>query len=140
MAIVLAHHPIRRRAGTTVLLAVGVFGLATILFGLSQNLYLSLTALVIAGAADMVSVMVRSVLVQSRTPEAMRGRVSAINMVFIGASNELGEFESGVAAAWMGVVPSVVFGGVATLAVVAICAWAFPALRKANTLTDAPTV
>ena len=119
------------------LACVAVFGLATIVFGLSRSFALSLVALALLGAADMVSVFVRSALVQLATPDAMRGRVSAVNMVFIGASNELGEFESGLTAQWLGTVPAVVVGGIGTLLVVAIWAWRFPALRRVNQLNDA---
>lgn len=118
---------------------VAVFGVATIVFGLSRNFALSLLALAVLGASDMVSVFVRSALVQLATPDAMRGRVSAVNMVFIGASNELGEFESGLTAQWLGTVPAVVVGGIGTLVIVAICAWQFPALRRVDQLNDAQT-
>jgi MFS family permease len=118
------------------LVCVAIFGAATIVFGLSRSFALSLAALVIAGAADMVSVFVRSTLVQLATPEAMRGRVSAVNMVFIGASNELGEFESGVTAQWLGTVPSVVVGGIGTLLVVLLWAWRFPKLAGVDRLED----
>jgi len=134
MALVLAHHPLTNRAGHKLFAAVAIFGLATMAFGLSTSFWLSLTALVVLGAADMVSVVVRQTLVQMRTPDAMRGRVSAVNSVFIGASNELGEFESGLTAAWFGVVPAVVIGGLGTLAVAAIWAWKFPALRDVDRL------
>jgi MFS family permease len=134
-AIVLAFHPIERRAGPKMLVCVAAFGAATICFGLSRDFVLSLFALFAVGASDMVSVFVRSALVQLATPDAMRGRVSAVNMVFIGASNELGEFESGVTAQWLGAVPSVVLGGVGTVAVVLACAWRFPKLRRVDSLT-----
>lgn len=110
--------------------SVVVFGVMTIVFGLSTGFGLSLGALLLLGAADMVSVFVRHMLVQLETPDALRGRVSAVNAMFIGASNELGEFESGVTAAWWGIVPAVVVGGVATLAVAALWARWFPALRE----------
>jgi hypothetical protein len=113
---------------------VALFGVATIAFGLSRNFAFSVLSLAVAGAADMVSIVVRSTLVQLAAPDAMRGRVSAVNLVFIGASNELGEFESGVTAQWLGLVPSIVLGGVGTLVVVAIWAWRFPALRKVDRL------
>jgi MFS family permease len=132
----LATHPVDGRAGLKMLGCVALFGVATIVFGLSRSFALSLAALVATGAADMVSVFVRSALVQLATPDAMRGRVSAVNMVFIGASNELGEFESGVTAQWFGAVPSVVLGGVGTLAVVALWAFAFPDLRRVDRLGD----
>ena len=109
---------------------VVAFGVATIVFGLSTSLPLSLAALVVMGAGDMVSVYIRHLLVQLETPDEIRGRVSAVNSVFIGASNELGEFESGLTAAWWGVVPAVVIGGAATLAVAALWAALFPVLRR----------
>jgi MFS family permease len=135
--IVLALYPIERRAGAKMLASVALFGVATIAFGLSRNFALSVLALAAAGASDMVSVVVRSALVQLATPDAMRGRVSAVNMVFIGASNELGEFESGLVAQWLGAVASVVTGGIGTLLVVAIWAWRFPKLRGVDRLRDA---
>ena len=134
VALVLAWHPLRRRAGVTMFACVLVFGLATIVFGLSKSFLLSLGALVVLGAADMVSVVVRSTLVQTRTPDEMRGRVSAVNLVFIGASNELGEFESGVTAAWLGPEHAVVVGGVGTCLVVLACILAFPQLWKIDRL------
>jgi MFS family permease len=135
--VALAARPIERGAGRKMLGGVAVFGLATIVFGVSRNLALSITALAVVGAADMVSVVVRSALVQLATPDAMRGRVSAVNTVFIGASNELGEFESGLTAQWLGAVPAVVLGGVGSLLVVAIWASRFPKLRGVNRLRDA---
>ncbi|MCC6521853.1 MAG: MFS transporter [Polyangiaceae bacterium] len=135
MALWLAVRPVERRGGAKLLVAVGVFGLATVGFGLSRSLPLSLALLVLAGAADMVSVFVRHAVVQLATPDAMRGRVSAVNLVFIGASNELGEFESGVTAAWLGTEPAVVLGGAGTCLVVALFAWLFPALRRVDALT-----
>lgn len=135
MALWLAHHPLERRAGSRMFLAVAVFGLATVAFGLSSSFWLSLSALAVLGAADMISVVVRQTLVQARTPDEMRGRVSAVNFVFIGASNELGEFESGITAALFGTVPAVIIGGVGTLAVAALWAWKFPALRRIDRLT-----
>jgi len=137
VALVLAHRPIREKAGYKLFGCVAMFGLCTIVFGVSHSFILSLGALVILGAVDMVSVVIRQTLVQISTPDAMRGRVSAVNMLFIGASNELGEFESGVTAAWFGTVPSVVIGGLGTLAVVAVWAWRFPSLRKMDRL-DTP--
>ena len=135
MAILLAHQPLRRRAGATMLWCVAGFGAFTIVFGLSRSLVLSLVALVLVGASDMVSIIVRGTLVQLATPDAMRGRVSAVNSIFIGASNELGQFESGVTAAWFGTVPAVVLGGVGTLLVVIVWTWLFPELRNADRLT-----
>jgi MFS family permease len=137
MAIVVAHRPIRRRAGLTMLLAVAAFGVMTIVFGISHSLILSLAALFLTGAADMVSVIIRATLIQVATPDEMRGRVNAVDMLFIGVSNELGEFESGLTAQWLGTVPAVVLGGVGTLLVIATWAWLFPELRKADQLTVA---
>ncbi len=135
-AMVLAFRPIGGKAGIKMLVAVAVFGAATIVFGLSKSFALSLAALVTLGAADMVSVVVRRVLEQNATPDAMRGRVSAVNMVFIGASNELGELESGTLASLIGVVPAVVAGGAGTLVVVLAWAALFPALRRVHRLSD----
>jgi hypothetical protein len=132
MALSLAHRPLRGRCGVTMLWCVAGFGVGTILFGLSHSLILSMLALVMVGATDMVSVMTRSILVQMATPDEMRGRVSAVDMIFIGASNELGQFESGLTAAWLGAVPAVVLGGIGTLVVTALWAWAFPDLRNAT--------
>jgi len=137
MAIVVAHRPIHRRAGVTMLLAVAAFGVFTIVFGISHSLILSLAALFLTGAADMVSVIIRATLIQVATPDEMRGRVNAVDMLFIGVSNELGEFESGLTAQWFGTVPAVVLGGIGTLVVIATWAWLFPELRKADQLTVA---
>ncbi len=139
MATLLARRPVGRPAGRIMLGAVALFGLATIVFGLSTNLLLSVAALVVIGASDMVSVVVRQSLVQLGTPDAMRGRVAAVNTVFIGTSNQLGEFESGLTAAWFGAVPAVVLGGIGTLAVVALWAWRFPRLRRLERL-DAESI
>jgi MFS family permease len=136
-AIVVAYRPIERRAGLTMFLAVGAFGVLTILFGISHSLILSMAALLLAGAADMVSVIIRAMLVQIATPDGMRGRVNAVDFLFIGVSNELGEFESGLTAQWFGVVPAVVLGGVGTLIVIGVWAWIFPELRKADRLSVA---
>jgi len=140
MAIVVAHRPIRRRAGLTMLLSVAAFGVLTIVFGISHSLIVSLVALFLLGASDMVSVIIRATLVQVATPDEMRGRVNAVDMLFIGVSNELGEFESGVTAQWFGTVPAVVLGGVGTLLVIATWAWLFPELREADQLTVAELV
>jgi MFS family permease len=137
MAIVVAHRPIRRRAGMTMLMSVAGFGVFTIAFGISRSLVLSLLALFLCGASDMVSVIIRATLVQIATPDKMRGRVNAVDMLFIGVSNELGEFESGVTAHLFGTVPAVVLGGIGTLVVIGIWAWLFPELRKADQLTVA---
>jgi MFS family permease len=135
-AIVLTRWPLRRHIGNTMFAAVALFGLATIVFGLSTNFALSLFSLFVLGATDMISVNVRGSLVQLSTPDAMRGRVSAVSMLFIGASNELGEFESGGTAALLGTVPAVVLGGIGTLAVVGIWMKLFPALRKVDSFDD----
>ncbi len=140
MAIVVAHRPIHRRAGLTMLLSVAAFGGFTIVFGISASLMLSLVALFLIGASDMVSVIIRATLVQVATPDEMRGRVNAVDMLFIGVSNELGEFESGLTAQWFGTVPAVVLGGVGTLLVIATWAWLFPELRQADQLTVAELV
>lgn len=137
MAIFLAHNPIRKRAGATMLWCVAGFGIFTILFGISTNIVFSLVALLLVGATDMVSIIVRATLIQVATPDEMRGRVNAVDMIFIGASNEFGEFESGLTAQWFGTVPAVVLGGIGTLVVTAIWAWGFPELRKTDQLTRA---
>jgi MFS family permease len=127
---VLAVRPLRHHAGAWMFIGVTLFGVATIVFGLSTSFLLSLIALAVAGAGDMLSVYIRTILVQLRTPENIRGRVSAVSSMFIGASNELGAFESGVVARWLGTVPSVLIGGCATLVVVAAWALLFPQLRR----------
>jgi MFS family permease len=134
MAVALAHRPLRGRAGPTLLWSVAGFGICTILFGISTSLVLSLFSLIFLGAADMISVIIRATLVQLRTPDEMRGRVMAVDMVFIGTSNELGQFESGLTAQWFGTVPAVLLGGVGTLVVIALWAWRFPELRRAGKL------
>jgi MFS family permease len=133
-ALWIAYRPLGGKSGRTMFICVALFGLFTILFGLSESFWLSMAALAGLGAADSVSMIIRQTLVQMETPDAMRGRVSAVNLVFIGASNELGEFESGLTAAWFGAVPAVVLGGVGTMLVVALWAWKFPDLRKADRL------
>ncbi len=130
----IATHPIRRRAGAIMFAAVAVYGAGTLVFGLSPWFGVSLIALAVLGGADMISVFVRQTLVQLVTPDAMRGRVAAVSTLFISASNELGEFESGLAARFLGVVGAVVFGGVGALAVTAGWAALFPALRRADRL------
>jgi MFS family permease len=130
MAIFLAHKPLGKGAGKVMLACVAGFGLCIIGFGLSTNFYLSFVILVLAGMFDEVSVFIRSALVQFQTPEHMKGRVSSVNSIFITSSNELGAFESGLAARAMGTVPSVVFGGLMTLSVVAITWWRAPRLRR----------
>jgi MFS family permease len=136
MALVMVYVPLRRHAGVKMLCSVACFGAATVIFGLSRNLYLSMFALVVVGAADMVSVIVRATLVQLATPDEMRGRVSAVNMLFIGASNEFGQFESGITAQWIGTVPAVVAGGLGTLMIVGLWSLLFPALRRVDRLTQ----
>jgi MFS family permease len=136
MAVVVAYRPLKRRAGATMFLCVGIFGLATLVFGVSHSFALSLAALVVTGASDMVSVVVRQTLVQLKTPHEMRGRVSAVNLMFIVASNELGEFESGITAGWFGAVPAVILGGAGTLAVVLIYSALFPELRNVDRLDE----
>ena len=132
----LGRRPLARHAGPVMFTAVSAFGLATIIFGLSTNFLVSLIALAVLGAVDMLSVFIRHALIQFATPDAMRGRVSAVNVLFIGASNELGEFESGLTAAWFGTVPAVVIGGIGTLLVVAGWMAMFPSLRRVDRLTD----
>ena len=136
VAVVMAHRPIRRRAGIKMMWCVAGFGIFTILFGLSRSLILSLLTLVLVGACDMVSVIIRSTLVQVATPDQMRGRVNAVDMLFIGVSNELGEFESGLTAHWFGTVPAVVIGGVGTLVVIATWSVLFPQVRRVDQLTE----
>ena len=131
-AILMAHRPLRGRVGMTMLWCVAGFGVFTIVFGISHNLALSLLALFLVGATDMVSVIIRGTLVQLATPDAMRGRVNAVELIFIGTSNEFGQFESGVTAHWFGTVPAVVLGGIGTLVVIATWAWLFPELRNAD--------
>jgi MFS family permease len=138
-ALMVERRPIERRNGTCLFLAVATFGIATIVFGLSGSFYVSLAALFVTGAADMVSVLIRASLVNFATPDVMRGRVGAVTMLFVGASNELGQFESGMTAAWFGTIPAVVLGGVGTLLVVALWMRWFPPLRKVDRLTDAVT-
>jgi predicted MFS family arabinose efflux permease len=133
-SVALTRWPPFQRTGRTLLTAVAGFGLCMIGFGLSTSFGLSLALLFLSGGCDMVSVVVRSTLLQVRTPIALMGRVSAVNQIFIGSSNEIGGFESGVTARWFGTAPSVVFGGIATLAVVAITAWRLPLLRKLGRL------
>jgi MFS family permease len=135
-ALVLARRPIHRHAGPRLLAAVACFGAATIAFGFSTSLWIAIPALALLGAADMVSMAIRDALIALGTPDAMRGRVTAVEGVFIVASNELGEFESGTLAAFIGAVPAVVIGGLATLAVVAVWAWRNPALLRADAVAE----
>ena len=134
MAIYLTAHPFQSRAGHAMFIAVGVFGAATTVFGLSTVAWLSILALAVMGAADMISVYVRQTLIQLWTPDALRGRVSAVNMVFIGASNELGEFRAGGMAALIGAVPAVALGGIGAVGVAGLWAFLFPGLRKIQRL------
>jgi len=136
MAVFLAHWPLRGRSGPTLLWAVAGFGIFTIIFGISRNLVVSLLALLLLGASDMISVIIRATLTQLATPDEMRGRVTAVDMIFIGTSNEFGQFESGVTAQWFGTVPAVILGGVGTLIVIALWAWWFPELRQAGALHE----
>lgn len=145
-AVTLAIRPLRRNVGPVMFVCVGLFGVSTIVFGLSTNIRVSLVALTVLGAADMISVYIRSSLIQLHTPDEMRGRVSSVSMLFVSASNELGEFESGIAAAWLGPVESVVAGGIGAVIVTGLWAWGFPELRNADrfealdtkTISDAP--
>jgi len=135
MSLIMARFPLHRRAGRWLFICVSIFGVATVIFGLSHTLWLSLASLAIAGAADTISVIIRGSLLQLATPPEMRGRVSAVNSLFIGASNELGEFESGITAQWWGAVRATVIGGLGSLIVAAVWAGVFPQLRKADKLT-----
>ncbi|MGI4937725.1 MAG: MFS transporter [Janthinobacterium lividum] len=137
-SVVLAWRPITRHVGLWMFGGVALFGAGTVVLGSSIWFPVSLASLFFMGAGDMVSVYIRHLLVQIETPDAIRGRVSAVNAVFIGASNELGEFESGVTAGWMGLVPALIFGGAAILGVTAIWMWRFPVLRTMDRLPTAP--
>jgi MFS family permease len=134
--IYLGRYSLKRHAGRIMFGSVALFGIATIVFALSESFVLSIVALFLVGASDMVSVFIRATLIQLATPDSMRGRVSAVNMLFIGASNELGEFESGVTAAWFGAVNAAMLGGAGTLAIVAIWMRLFPDLKKTDRLRD----
>jgi MFS family permease len=131
-ALLLARRPLKRHVGAKMFVCVAIFGVATMVFGASRAMWLSLAALFVLGASDMVSVYVRSSLIQLHTPDAMRGRVSAVSGLFISASNELGEFRAGLAGALFGPIVAVVGGGALAVAVTGFCAWAFPSLRKAD--------
>ena len=137
MSLVMARFPLRRNAGVRLFICTAIFGAATIVFGLSRSLWLSLAALAITGAADMISVIIRGSLLQLATPSQMRGRVSAVNSLFVGASNELGEFESGLTAHWWGAVRATIYGGIGALAVAGFWSALFPQLRQADELTSA---
>jgi hypothetical protein len=134
IALLLAAHPIRRKAGLFMFGGVAVFGVATVVFGVSKSMWLSVAALAVLGGADMLSVYVRQTLVQLVTPDHMRGRVAAVSSVFVGASNELGEFESGVVARLLGPIGAAVFGGVGAIIVTGLWARLFPDLRRADRL------
>jgi MFS family permease len=129
IGVALTQLPIRRHAGAVMLTAVAGFGIATIVFGLSQNFWLSFAALIALGGCDMVSIVVRQTLVQIATPDEMRGRVSAVSSIFVGASNQLGSFESGLVASLIGAAPAAIVGGIGTLLVVAAASVLFPELR-----------
>jgi hypothetical protein len=137
VSLALAHRPPVRNAGPVLLAVVALFGLSMIGFGLSRSYPLSVALLAFSGAVDMVSVNIRSLLLQLQVPDRLLGRVSSVNQIFIGSSNEIGQFESGVAARLLGTAPSVVFGGVATLAVVAVTAVALPPLRRLRQIRPA---
>ncbi len=136
VSIWMTFRPILRRPGVTMFIGVAVYGAATVVFGLSRSLPLSLATLMVVGASDMISVVIRSSMLQLATPASMRGRVSAVNSLFVGASNELGEFESGVTAQWWGAVRAVVAGGVGALAITGIWTVLFPSLREIEQLTE----
>jgi hypothetical protein len=130
----MAYKPLKKDSGAVMFFCVAMFGVFTVVFGLSKKVWLSVVAMFAIGAFDMVSVIIRSTLVQINTPPEMRGRVSAVNLLFIGASNELGEFESGLTAHWFGVVPAVVIGGIGTVIIVTAWAFLFPELRRVQQL------
>jgi hypothetical protein len=138
MGLVLANLPATRHphAGRAIFLGVALFGAGILVFGISRSFALSVAALLVMGAADMVSVFVRSTVVQLATPDDMRGRVSAVHMLFVGASNELGEFRAGLVAAWLGATPAVLLGGAGTLLVVALWSRLFPQLRRIDRLAE----
>ena len=136
VAVVLARHQLQRHAGLWMFACVAIFGVATVVFGISENFYLSLVALVVVGGADMVSVFVRSAMIQLATPDHMRGRVGSLNSLFVGASNELGEFRAGMTAGAVGTVPAVVIGGVGAVLIVGLWMRLFPALRQVDRFSD----
>ncbi|KIH81510.1 MFS transporter [Pseudomonas batumici] len=138
MSLWLARFPVERKVGRTMFSAVGIFGVATIAFGLSTSFWFSLAVLMVLGAADMISMVIRGSFVQLETPDEMRGRVSAVNGLFIGASNQLGEFESGLTAHWFGTVPAVVLGGIGTLAITGTWMKLFPTLARRDHMHEAP--
>ncbi|HUL00688.1 MAG TPA: MFS transporter [Nitrospirota bacterium] len=134
VSVLLAEHPLRRHVGRTMFIAVAIFGISTIMFAVSTSFLLSLGILTILGAADVISIVIRQSLVQISTPDDMRGRVSAVNSMFIGTSNQLGEFESGVTAAWFGVIPAVLIGGIGTIVIVILWVRLFPQLMRVDSL------
>jgi hypothetical protein len=134
LSLLFGRHPIRQKAGRLMFFAVGTFGLATIVFGLSRSFALSFVALVVLGASDVVSVVIRQSLVATATPDGMRGRVNAVNQLFIGTSNQVGEFESGLTAAWLGPVAAVVLGGIGSIVVMVLWLRLFPSLADTETL------
>jgi MFS family permease len=138
MSTYLTFRPIKRKAGVKMFLGVAAFGLSTVVFAFSRSLPLSLLALAVLGAGDMISVNVRQTLIQIVTPDHMRGRVSAVSGLFISGSNELGEFESGVLSRFIGPVMAAAFGGIGTMVVTGAWAWMFPALRRADKLDGTP--
>jgi len=133
-ALILSRFPVRNHAGRILFCFVALFGLATSIFGLATSVWVAVPALALAGASDMVSVSIRETIMQLWTPDAVRGRVNAVNSVFIGASNELGEFRAGMVAAWLGAVVAVVAGGIGTIAIAAIWSQLFPGLRQQRSL------
>ena len=136
MSLWLARFPVERKVGRIMFTAVGVFGVATIAFGLSTSFWFSMAVLVVLGAADLISMVIRASFVQLQTPDEMRGRVSAVNGLFIGASNQLGEFESGATAHWLGTVPAVVLGGLGTLVVTGLWIKLFPGLARRDRMLE----
>jgi MFS family permease len=132
----LTHRPLRGRAGTTLLAVVAAFGASMVVFGLSKTLWLSVVALAVSGFVDMISMNIRSTITAVAAPDELRGRVNAVESVFISASNELGAFESGVAAALLGAVPAVVLGGVATIVLAAVWRWVFPGLANIDRIEE----
>ncbi|MFO2548766.1 MFS transporter [Alicyclobacillus cycloheptanicus] len=136
MSVVFAYFPLRKKIGPTLFGALGIFGLSTMLFAVSKSLVLSLAALLLIGASDVVSVVIRTSLVQLQTPHEMQGRVNAVNQLFIGTSNELGEFESGMVAGWIGAVPAALIGGIGTLVVAALWIFLFPSIWRIRSLSE----
>jgi MFS family permease len=134
--IMLAHRPLRGRTGTTLLVVVAAFGVSMVVFGLSKTLWLSVAALAVSGFVDMISMNIRSTVAAVAAPDELRGRVNAVESVFISASNELGAFESGVAAALIGAVPAVVLGGAATIVLAGVWRWVFPELANIDRIDE----